>query len=97
MRSYGIKRVRVPENRPIVAEAEEGGMGGVFVEIELTDTIPAPPLADDEELPLGELTDPGICKVPSCGKPGGWHMAPEYCREHGLFEAGVAGAMRTRE
>jgi hypothetical protein len=58
-------------------------------EVELSDTIPAPPPFDDE-LELPEETKPaGICIAKGCGEPSGWRMAPAYCRAHGLKEAGV--------
>ncbi len=94
MRAAGVKRVHI--------KGELGHLGEpMFDEIELFDTIPSPPPEDPpmftDELPADEPKPEGICKASGCGKPSGWRMAPDFCREHGLFEAGVAGAMRTRE
>lgn len=74
MRSHGVRRMRLADG----------------FEIELFDTIPAPPLEDDA-LPVTqheELKPESQCVGIGCSEPGGW-MGTRFCRAHGLATAGV--------
>lgn len=59
-------------------------------EIELSDTIPAPPSFETmpTDFPPAENKDGGLCQGVGCALEGGWHGTP-YCRAHGLSAAGV--------
>lgn len=74
MRDNGVRRMRLPDG----------------FEIELSDTIPAPPYFETmpTDFPPAESKDPSLCQGVGCALPGGWHATP-YCRAHGLSAAGV--------
>jgi hypothetical protein len=62
--------------------------GFPILEIELSDTIPAPPsfeALDETEPPK----PPGTCIAIGCMEPGGWHFDRRYCAPHGRAAAGV--------
>lgn len=64
--------------------------GVALQELELTDTIPAPPPSEEESLELPEEPKPaGICKYANCGEPANSGVARGYCRPHGLKMCGV--------
>jgi hypothetical protein len=74
MRANGIRRLRLPSG----------------LELELFDTIPAPPPEDNSLLPTqpDELKPDSQCRGIGCAEPGGW-MGTRFCRAHGLAVAGV--------
>jgi hypothetical protein len=92
MRDCGIKRVSFGQMQPMVfVDNGEGGgkpwIRGV-IELELSDTIPAPPpafetLDEEPEKPAG------TCIALGCSEPGGWHFDTRYCGPHGRAAAGV--------
>jgi hypothetical protein len=83
MRAAGARRVRL-------SEVETPNGTRAIIELELLDTIPAPP-PFEELLPEASPEpgkDPSLCAGVGCSLPGGWHATP-YCRAHGLSAAGV--------
>jgi hypothetical protein len=84
MRRSGVRRIR-------------WGADDLVDELELFDTIPAPP-PDDFMTPaeIAAIIDPppeqkpaGICQAIGCNADNGHPFAPEYCRAHALSAAGV--------
>jgi hypothetical protein len=94
MRANGIRKMRFSDESvhdvPVVS-VPTGALVAV-TELELFDTTP-PPLVDEFTSPDEVETKPeGICVAPGCGEKNGWRFAAQYCRAHGLGEAGVTGA-----
>lgn len=82
MRCHGVKRVAF--HTPLRAWDME------FSELELSDTIPAPPPPEDESFEPPEEPKPaGVCKYANCGEPANSGVARGYCRPHGLKMCGV--------
>jgi len=75
MRAHGVRRAVFTES-------------GEAAELELLDTIPAPPSFDEPEAP-NEEKPPGVCAYGSCGDPANSPIVPGYCRSHALKLAGV--------
>ena len=82
MRAAGVKRARFSNH----------GELGLVEELELMDTIPAPPtFVELPSEPEEESKPAGICAARGCGEKNGWTIAPQFCRAHGLQAAGVRG------
>jgi hypothetical protein len=84
MRENSIRRMVAPVDRPFLIDEPTGAL----VELELSDTIPAPPpafetLDEEPEKPAG------TCIALGCSEPGGWHFDTRYCGPHGRAAAGV--------
>jgi hypothetical protein len=84
MRSAGVKRIAFDDSVVLLMAGE----GQCVSEIELSDTIPAPPpafetLDEEPEKPAG------TCIALGCSEPGGWHFDTRYCGPHGRAAAGV--------
>ena len=77
MRAAGVRRARFSAH-------------GNVEELELLDTIPAPPPFDPLELDAKAEPgkDPSLCAGVGCSNAAGWH-GTAYCRAHGLSAAGV--------
>lgn len=74
MRAAGVRRARFLDG----------------TELELFDTIPAPP-PEDLSLPPtehAELKSDSQCVATGCAEQGGWY-GTRYCRAHGFAAAGV--------
>jgi len=80
MRAAGIKKIRFQESEP--------GQDQVIIEVELSDTIPAPPSFDEPEQPEEEKP-PGVCRYKGCGDAANSPIVAGYCRSHALKLAGV--------
>jgi hypothetical protein len=83
MRTQGVRRVSLDWSRD-----KDGDGRADIVELELSDTIPAPPpafetLDEEPEKPAG------TCIALGCSEPGGWHFDTRYCGPHGRAAAGV--------
>lgn len=84
MHDAGIRRLRFSKPFEIIVDGEP-----LFLdEIELYDTIPAPPPFEGE-LETEPEKPPGTCIAFGCMEPGGWHFDRRYCGPHGRSAAGV--------
>lgn len=94
MRSCGVRRVsfgsRDAGAGSFTGFSEDEPIGFALTEIELFDTIPAPPPEDDPLPPTqpDELKTEAQCIATGCAESSGW-MGTRYCRAHGLATAGV--------
>lgn len=87
----------MPSMKELAGEMREAGVQrarfsahGNVEELELLDTIPAPPSFETmpTDFPPAESKDPSLCQGVGCALQGGW-QGTAYCRAHGLSAAGV--------
>lgn len=90
LRSAGVRRLRVAQqNNCYSMQVDLHDKTLSIDEIELGDTIPAPP-PFEQETDLAEPDKPaGICIALGCMEPGGWHFDARYCGPHGRSAAGI--------
>jgi hypothetical protein len=90
MRANGVRRVAFAEQHEMPVLGERNNMWVKLSEIELFDTLPAPPPEPELELLTqpDELKPENQCHALGCAESGGW-MGTRLCRAHGLASAGV--------